>query len=308
MTGWILGVLLLITLVVSPVAWRRLPNYRDLFPITLSTLVGCIALPLVYVTSFDQGACSSKTDVVCVLNANQGVLGLLAVGIAVFALWANAISDRLKSTAATRAAKSRAMNHLRATIAETKHNLIHCALETPADGNFRSTPQLSFRATDDLMNGPSRHTLSPAAEECIANLYRNVAKINSANERLSKLLPPHAGFADALREHQAGMEGLINHCVRLLLECLRNPDLTDFVLSDGYREFKEIGKHIKASGGDDGEAHGVYVTYRTSESGKVASSLRLRGAPIVCWVEDAHVEGVNIHCMSRLFRDVSHVH
>jgi hypothetical protein len=184
---WLPIVLLPIVLSVG-LAWRRWrnPKWRPLIPGVLATGAGTTFCLVVYRWGFETARCSDRGSVACLLNANQGVISVVALGLAVVGLWGVAINRHFDRRGARNALEHRARTALLAALQETEHNLIHFGLASNLGTNrMVGLPQLSVDETRALCHQDLRAVLHPEVVEAAQNTLRNYEATHVPDDRRS---------------------------------------------------------------------------------------------------------------------------
>jgi hypothetical protein len=178
--GIVVLVLMVTTTVALVVRGRDDPRYRRLLPAVAVTGAGMCVLVASYLWWLELGKCQSRNQVVCVVNANQGFLTLLALLLAASGVWATLItSETVRYRAAVREAEH-GRDIVRAALQELHHNLIHVALAFDVDGKLRRLPMgLSLDATralgDPLCHGSVDRKLVALLDPMSRNFQRLMA-------------------------------------------------------------------------------------------------------------------------------------
>jgi len=286
---WAVAITLLVVATIGVAyAKRRNPTWRPLLPGFVGTGVGAAVCLVVYGWGFDVSTCNGRGDVACMLNANQGVLTVVALLLTVAGLWVaalNRVADQREN--AVDAARRR-QRVIASALEETGHNLIHVALAYDTRGErLQGVPQLSVEEVLRLCDPEFQSSIFPGVLEAARAINRNLEGIRYAERE-----------RDGTTLHDR-LEGFVNNSLRLLAYAAKtHPHESHEILGrPGYQDFRRLAIH---------PANAFYVAFRSSECESEAPALRTDEVPVLCWWNDRAPEGVEVFAEGPRFRDMSH--
>ena len=269
---------------------------------TLATATAVALLATAYFWVFQAAGCSGHSDFGCLLNVNQGVLTLVALLTAAVAVWASLLTTEANRRQARRVALTRARETLVATLDEIRHNLEHVALACREDGSLSGIPQLSVRSMEYLLGPEIRpYFLSDLLRRADMAL-RNYERFQRAASRSSVAAIAPQQYHSVLWEGSLGP--FVAQSVHFLIVAgagyrawseaeLRRPGLQDILrLSDRLAADREYYYENRSSEVDD----------------RALAELRAHDAPLVCWVRDRDLDGVDVIELYRRFSDLTKLH
>ena len=208
--------------------WKRQDeNWRPLLPALLATAAGAIVFVSSYLWVFGRSTCGGRSHIACTINANQGMLGVVAALIATAGLWTAKLDreSQRRRTVASQRELTRAT--LEGAAEEVVHNLMHAALEFTDDGRWLGhIPQMQVHAVAQLNHPALRPYLSSrvrAHGERILRTFdhlqddvRRASQVRGNEEKTtssSELLPLGEGAAT----EPWGLQALINQSLHFLI-------------------------------------------------------------------------------------------
>jgi hypothetical protein len=284
--------------------WRNTPAIRRLLPAVVFTAVGADLLIAAYLWWFEVGKCGSRGDVVCVVNANQGFLTLLALAIAGAGIWVTMLTEQTRR----RLARGREFvllgDALVAACEETYHNLTHIALAYEGE-SIRALPTgLSLECTFALMEPACRSNLHPRLFARIDPLRRNLNRLREIQERVSDASWPLARrhAKQFVETEPAPLRGFVTTSLWFLFDCwVFYSDICEVPLSQPA--LRQLATYVEA-----GE-RSRYVVFRTSELKSQEASVRNSDGPILCWFDDCPIGVVTVAVGPRFADDaIDHRH
>jgi hypothetical protein len=285
-TNWIAGMAIALLCGVSGVIvwWKRdQPNWRPFVPWIVSTAAGIAVTLASYVWLFEQGSCHGRHDFVCIMNVNQGFTTFVALILAVAGLWVSAITREVDRRQARNEDLARARMCVEAALAETTHNLLHCATACASDGTFEFQPQLSVDDIAALLDGAIRRYVSPVIADEAKDLLRNF-------DRIEKKI--HQDWA---------MRAFIAKSAHLLIRAGQfHPAWAKRSLQQpGLQDVEAVAKKRSS----------YLFHYRSSEAPEAElARARSEGYPFVCWIEDKPVPRLRTYALLPRFLDLAKSH
>jgi len=301
------GIILLVAVVATTVGLvvggRNDPRYRRLLPAVAVTGAGTALFIASYLWWLELGHCQSRNQVVCVVNANQGFLTLLALLLAAAGVWATLItSETVRYRVAVREAEH-GRDTVRAALQELHHNLIHVALAFDADGKIRRLPMgLSLDATralsDPLCHGSVDRRLVAALDPMSRNFQRLMAF--EQEWRNAKDDAPHQQLHERLESEPRFLAGFVNNSIGFAIRAWKyHADWCRDYLGDGFQDIPAL---VEAVG--DGA---YWMAWRTSEIQEDGHDIRNRNLVIATWFDDDSV-GVRTFAFGPRFIDRAKSH
>jgi hypothetical protein len=302
------GIIILVTIAVATVAlvYRGRDNlrYRRLLPAVAVTGAGGCVLIASYLWWLELGNCQSRNQVVCVINANQGFLTLLALLLAAAGVWATLItSETVRYRAAVREAEH-GRDTVRAALQELHHNLIHMALAFDADGKIRRLPMgLSLDATRALSDPLCHGSVDRRLVALLDPINRNLQHLMAFEQewRNAKTDAPHQALHERLEGEPVFLAGFVNNTIRFAIRAwISHADWCRDHLGDGFQDVPLL---VEAAGG-----RAYWMAWRTSEVGEEDSAdIRNRNLVVATWFDDDPV-GVHTFAFGPRFIDRAKSH
>jgi hypothetical protein len=271
--------------------WSRgTPAIRPLLPGVLITATGIELAIATYLWIAEvPEACTGRDDFACVVNGNQGLLGLLALIVGAAGLWITALfrlSDR-KQEAVER--EKEVAQILENTLEETVHNLIHVGGAFDDDQHLRVMPQFSRHCLTALLDTHIRPHIDVDVAQAADAMDRNLDRLDA--------LEWNDDFHDkapwALRSY-------VGRAIRLLLVArLRHPDWASSILKrPGLQDLEEVAK----------EGHFQHSFYSSGAKSDEAN-LRTLNRPLICWwVDESLDRRVKVYEQGVRFKDLARGH
>jgi len=303
----VIGIIILVMVAVATVALvvrgRDDPRYRRLLPAVAVTGAGVCVLIASYLWWLELGQCQSRNQLVCVVNANQGFLTLLALLLAAAGVWATLItSETVRYRAAVREAEH-GRDTVRAALQELHHNLIHVALAFDADGKIRRLPMgLSLDATRALSDPLCHGSVDRRLVALLDPMSRNFQRLMAFEQewRNTKSGPPHQALHERLEDEPGFLTGFVNNTIRFAVRAwVSHPDWCRDYLGDGFQDIPAL---VEALGNQT-----YWTTWRTSEIGEDAPDIRNRNLVVATWFDDDSV-GVRTFAFGPRFIDRAKSH
>lgn len=296
--------------------WRADPQNRMVPPLII-TVVGSALLVYSYVWAFDVSACTrGRTDYVCGLNQNQGVLTFVTLLIAVIAIWLTLLADENRRREQATSRQRELTTLIRQAAKETNHNLIHMAQETARSGVFKDVPQLSVVYAATLYSPGMAGSFSPALVHYAETLVRLHEMVHRA-AAMSLRMPdpeqtPYAGIDEPHIKHPELVQVLENFTttsIEFLLQACKDHSeaLQVFMRRPGRQDFaRSLEASAKAMAKNSAMSfdNSYYLVYQSSSAERAAPQLRLQEVPLVCWVEDKAIPKVATYPMGDRYHDM----
>jgi hypothetical protein len=288
-------------------AWPN-PLLRRLVPAGLVTVFGMLLLVGFYRWGFDQGSCSSRGDVVCLTNANQGVLTLLAIGLAALAVWVEVVARLADERRAERAKVERADRAVAAAIEECAHNLLHIALCYEGTRMAHLPWGMAIDDTLALANPEVRPFVADGVIERIDRIRRTFETLQEMRAAVQNART-HKDREEAertLRNEPPDLQGFVVQHMGLLVEAWgsysANRSCDDVLRQPGLQDLPRIHSQYVAR-------RARYQYFRTSEKDaqEEAAKIRTSECPILCWFDDRPI-GVPTFAMGPRFADAARAH
>ena len=273
------------------------PERRPLVPAAIGTAIGVAAFAVSYAWVFQVGSrCTGRGDLGCQLNANQGVLTLFGLVLAVGALWTTLLIRYFDQRAARQSLARRADAALLAALEEVRHNLIHMALAYEGGQELQGWPMLKTEHVAALLSEPVR-------QEIDAEVIRRA-------EALTRLAPAYDAFVkgDAVDEADRGgaaepfcFEAMVNQQIGLMIAAGATSSVGhQFLHQPGLQDL-----HLAAM-----SPRPQYLYFRTSddEVASEAPTIRNEGGLVICWWDDGHQRGLDVLAQGPRFADLAKDH
>jgi hypothetical protein len=258
--------------------------------------VASTALVLIYFWVFSAATCTSRGDLACMLNSNQGVLTAAAAIVAAAALWAAIwLHEQDRRWEITRMAEE-ARAILVAAIDEILHNLHHIAGACDDGGHLQSLPQIEVEATRLLARPSLGQPLEMVRPEAA-----NILRLHQTYEDLRAMPLPNPHQA-ARRAWAAAVGPIVMQSIRILAQAFMyyRKNLARFDKLAYLRDFAELPRLSLSAPGDF-----EYATWEFTSDippGDLAEA-RLEGYPMFCWADDAKPESVAVRSLFHRLRD-----
>lgn len=262
-------------------------SFRSLLPGLITTVFAVFIALAAYLYVFEVPVqCGSRSDFACVVNGNQGVLGLLALAITGIGLWATGLSRFVDQRAAQRTLEQKAARGFRDVVEETRHNLIHVALAFSDDRKMFGQPQLSRTCLDGILATEIRHQLSETATNTLDAMQRNFERFSNQEDAFEAGSEPPKSFRN-----------YIARSMSFLVVALRDHEswCGDVLEGSAYRDFHALAKQSFA------------FTYDTKSEDR-GPQLRAEDCPLLCWWASVKVPGVSVYEAGQRFKDISASH
>lgn len=253
-------------------------------PWAYATAIGTSLLVASYFWAFEERGCGGVENVACRLNENQGVLTLLALLLAVGAVWVTAVTRELDRRDRERSAREDLRNCLVAAVLECDHNLIHVAVALRGTLTLHEVPQLTVNATSRLRDDPAlRHRLPDALLIHADAVCRNF-------EQLDRLMP---GVAFPVAPPPEQFQAFATRSIGVLHQAVHAyPGWTQPLLPPPiYRDLAALG-----------EAK-FEATFAASEFVPKAHELRRDDFTVLCWRADADLPAIRVFAMGQRYED-----
>jgi hypothetical protein len=262
----------------------RFPEtWSSLKPAAVATVWGAGLFAATYFWGFEEGTCDGVDSIACRFNANQGVLTVLTLILAVLAVWTTLLTRELDARAKRRQMQDELTAAVGEAFRECTHNLIHVAQAFSDDKMLQKLPQTSRLAVARLLQPDLASQLPRRYRLSVDAVYRTWESL--------KAITWQGSYAhqvpSELRNYTRACMMVLKDSVDWFPDACGDPD------DDRYaRDFWRVkGKH----------AH----FYFYSSSGKrEIPHLRADEVPIFCWWTDAAIEGVEIIEEGRRFKDL----
>jgi hypothetical protein len=280
------------------------PRYRRLLPAVAVTGAGMCVLIASYLWWLELGDCQSRNQVVCVVNANQGFLTLLALLLAAAGVWATLItSETVRYRAAVREAEH-SRDTVRAALQELHHNLIHLALAFDGEGKIRRLPMgLSLDATRALSDPLCSGSVDRRLVALLDPMSRNFQRLMAFEQewRNAKTGSPHQALHERLEGEPNFLTGFVNNTIRFAIRAwLSHADWCRDHLGDGFQDVPAL---AEAAGG-----HVYWMAWRTSEiEEEDRADIRNRNLVVATWLDDDPI-GVQTFAFGPRFIDRAKSH
>ncbi len=276
---------------------RRDQDLRRLVPVIVATALGVGVAGVAYIWIFQEGPqCSGRADFACQLNANQGVLTLLGLVLAIGALWTTVLIRFFDQRSEARSLRSRVDMALTGAMEEVRHNLIHVALAYSHSGDFTDLPVIKIDETCRLLDEPVRRMLSPQVVRGAELIQRNYAVLADLAERR------RAGSDEPFESPEPHcIGGLTNHSLRFLIAGGEsNQEGHEFLHQPGLQDLHDAALTER----------NIFFCFRTSDPVLEAEAPRLRseGAWVVCWWNDKPPERLRVLAQGPRFDDLAEGH
>ncbi len=272
-----------ITTVAVVVRGRDDPRYRRLLPAVAVTGAGGCVLIASYLWLLELGKCQNRNQVVCVVNANQGFLTLLALLLAAAGVWATLITSETVRYRATVREAEHGREGVRAAMQELHHNLIHVALAFDSDGKIRRLPMsLSLDATRALSDPVCHGSVDRSLVALLDPMNRNFQRLMAFEQewRSAKTGAPHQALHERLEGEPSFFTGFVNNTIRFAIcAWLSHPDWCRDYLGDGFQDIPAL---VEATGGQ-----AYWMAWRTSTIREEDSAdIRNNNLVVATWLDD----------------------
>jgi hypothetical protein len=290
-------------------AWRArlVDGARRLISGAVVTVLGLVLLIAFYRWGFEQDTCSSRGDLVCLTNKNQGVLTLLAVLIAAVAVWVEVLSRRSELMAVERERSRHANQAVADAIEECHHNLLHVAL-CYTDGVMDTIPWgMSIDDICALGDREYRHIVDE-------DVLRHIDRIRRTYESTQELRMHFLNARSDEEQEEARklilaepypFQGFVVHHMGFLRDAW-----------EAYKDVPGCRERLEQPGLQDlprivaaGLRSDLYGYFRTSDEDAQAEAptIRTEEATIMCWFDDSPI-GVRTFALGPRFEDASLSH
>lgn len=263
---------------------RQLPaTWTNLKPAAIATIWGIGLFSATYFWGFEDGTCSSVGSVACRLNANQGVLTVLTLLLAILAVWATLLTRELDE----RARRRQMQDDLQAAVGEgfreCTHNLIHVAQAFNEHKVLRRLPQTSRLAIARLLQPDMASQLPRRYRLSVDAVYRTWETLRalSWDESFAQKVPSE-------------LQNYTRACLMALKDSVEY-----FPEACGDRDDKRYAR-------DFWRLKGRHTHFYFFSSGGLRDIAHLRAdeVPVLCWWADTDIEGVEIVEEGRRFKDL----
>jgi hypothetical protein len=307
----VIGISILVLMAVATVATVALvlrgrddPRYRRLLPAVAVTGAGMCLLVASYLWWLELGQCQSRNQVVCVVNANQGFLTLLALLLAAAGVWATLItSETVRYRAGVREAEH-GRDTVRAALQELHHNLIHVSLACDGHGKLLRLPMgLSLDATRALCDPLCHGSVDRRLVALLDPMSRNFQRLMAFEQewRNAKAGAAHQALHERLEREPKFLTGFVNNTIRFAIRAwVSHSDWCDGYLGDGFQDVPAL---VEATGD-----RSYWMAWRSSEiEEEDRADIRNRNIVLATWIDDDAV-GVQTFAFGPRFADRAKSH
>lgn len=254
-------------------AWRSLAGG------VVATGLGLSLAFATYFWVFETGACADVGSVSCRINANEGILTVLTIVLAVIALWTAALGRTIDRRQERDSADRRFAQHLEAAVGESRHNLIHIAMAYNRQNRLARMPQVQVFRARDLDTPEFRYRLKPK----VRSLLDSVVRMGS---RVPERLPAQDDPPFELVSFTVALMRFMNAVI-----CLQ-PDHPASLHGDPI--FRDMVQALDSK---------APCPFFASEVKADLAQLRTHQTPVFCWIKDEDLEGVEVVDMKQRTRD-----
>lgn len=291
----------------SLTAWRlrNRTQFARLLPGALVTVLGLLVLIAVYRWGFSDASCGGRGDVVCLTNSNQGVLTVIALLLAVLAVWVEVVSRHSREHKEAEDRSVRVHQAVGHAIGESTHNLLHAAL-CYTNGQMLRTPW--GIAIDDicaLNQTEYRHDVDDRVLGHVDKIRRTFEAVQEW--RGQKMNEQASGNQIALvpivEPHP--FEGFVVHHLGLLLDAWSAykdvPACRELLRAPGLQDLQTVFEHASK--------RPLYLSFRTSDEDtqRDAATIRTKNGIVACWIDDQPI-GVPTFSFYPRFDDAAEAH
>ena len=248
----------------------------------VATGVGLSVAIATYFWVFSDGGCEGSEAFTCRLNGNQGVLAGLGIVLAVVALWTTVLTREFDRRRAAAAGERRFSEALDSAIGEVRHNLIHVAVNTHADGSVDAVPHVSALRVEELLSLEFRQYLHQVVLNSLDAIRRNVDRVNKL---------PQGPTPDTPESLQALTQTSLLFFWRVLQHQPKYPRWVDG---------DPVLNYIRAA--LDTSMICPYFASRAEDEG-LLPGLRTNDIPVLCWWKDRDLPGVTVLEQGQRFFD-----
>jgi hypothetical protein len=249
-----------------------------------TTALGASLFVVAYSYMFDGSRCRGKGDFACVVNANEGMVGLTGIAVAVIGIWSATLIDERASRIEAHGVQRRTAALTEAVIDELIHNLQHLELATAFDEvedrpiGLAEAPQISVLHTSQLLR--CRDSIGEAFD---MRLWNALASILRNLDDAQFLLASDQDSSYKLEPYKAIALGTLD---ALYMMWKRDPGST------GWRILKPGFERIAAAAEAVGRYELVFNTDSLIDDFDRHREISDRGIPVLCWInnEDAAVD------------------
>ena len=253
---------------------------------------------------FAMASCKTRSDVACMLNANQGVLATLSLLVAALTILLTVITRESLALREERQEMARLAVRLQLLVGELEHNLRHIALMVGPDGDTEVTafPHVTFLQVETLANYPRPDLVSSCVLERISTLLR----FRDYAARFATEIPLD-GAEDAASSPPPQLRATVESMALQLLHLL-------FTLVGDHRSlvepcFRRILQQRLLTLLSGLHAHNpptsCWVYFLSSDADLHPSTLRASGLPVLLWADDKHYPDMEVREVGRVLADMS---
>lgn len=239
----------------------------------------------------------------CVTNANQGILTLLAVGVAGLAIWVEVVARHAQRAREREVERQQATAVLCAAAEELHHNLLHIA-PCFEGGRLRTPPPaISCDAVNALSRLPQRGFVHPTILDRVDPLQRTFSTIVEVRERaLEGGWLTRRRIRRLLQQDPPPFQYFIGQSLSFLVYCqMFHADTCAQVLRQGeLRDLPEIVRMYRAT-------QKIEFFLRTSarEAQEKAAAIRTDQPPVLCWIDDESLDYEHVFEFCKKFQDAA---